>query len=358
MNTRIVPLTLICIAALASLATSTVAAELKSGVRGLATRAPKEMKLDGNLDKYQGAYCTPVGYFENDLKNRAGQFFYMWDDEAFYCGLRTYDQNVANPAGEGALFNGDAVEWYFDTRGGDQLRGKDWGPGAAHMYWTGFKGKDVQPRWAVRQGIEAKIEGKGVEVAARKTSFGAETEFKLPWSNFPDFKPAENAVIALDAELCYSDGASRVDRAFAYGSPLSVQQPASQAMVQLVARVEPAYLKQCGASMFPIRCDTEWTQPVRAMVTGLMAIPPDHSAAVGKVVFRVVDLEQKTLGEFEAKIETFQEKGHFQRAKATWPNDLAAPGQYQVLGIVYDKQGHELTRVAPRLVSDHLKRGY
>ncbi len=334
------------------------AAELKPGVRGLVTRAPKEMKFDGNLDKYKNAFCTPIGYFDDDLKNRAGQFFYMWDDEAFYCGLRTYDQKIANPAADTGLYNGDAVEWYFDTRSGDQLRGKDWGLGAAHMYWTGFKGTEISPRWSVRQGIAAKIEGQGVEVAARKTSFGAETEFKLPWVNFPDFKPAENELIALDAELCYGDGGSRVERAFAYGSPLSVQQPASQGKVQLVDHIDPADLKQCGAVMFPVRVDTEWTQPTRAMVTGWMAIPPDQADAVGKIVFRILDLDQKTLGEFEAKAETFQEEGHFRRAKAQWPNDLASPGQYHVLGLVYDKSGKELARVAPRLVSDHIKRGY
>ena len=50
---------------------------LQPGVRGLATRAPANMKIDGNLEEFRGAFCTPVGYFETDVKNRPAQFFYM-----------------------------------------------------------------------------------------------------------------------------------------------------------------------------------------------------------------------------------------------------------------------------------------
>jgi len=76
---------------------------LQPGVRGLATRAPANMKIDGELSEFRGAFCTPVGYFEGDVKNRAAQFFYMWDDEAFYAGLRTLDEKQANPAPDDRL---------------------------------------------------------------------------------------------------------------------------------------------------------------------------------------------------------------------------------------------------------------
>src|SRR5437868_4109813 len=62
---------------------------LAPGIRGVATRAPKNMKIDGDLSEFKGAFCTPLEYFNVDLKNRAAQFFYMWDDDAFYAGLRT-----------------------------------------------------------------------------------------------------------------------------------------------------------------------------------------------------------------------------------------------------------------------------
>ena len=334
------------------------AADLQSGVRGVATRAPEGMKIDGNLEEFKDAFGTPVGYFDPDLENRAGQFFYMWDDGAFYAALRTLDKKQADPAPDDRLWEGDAVEWYFDTRRNPDFRAMHWGPGAVHMYWTGYKGAEIKPRWCLRPDMLQVIPGTGVEVAARRTSDGAEVEFKLPWANFPDFKAERDAVIALDAELCYSDGGARVNRTFVYGSPLSVQQPASQAKVQLVQKLEAAHWKQCGAVMMPVRCDTPWTQKKPALVTGLMAIAPHHAAEVGKVLFRILDTDGKTLGDFEGKIETFGSEGKFARARAEWPTDLAVPGAHSLLGVVYDRQGQELTRVAPRMVSVQNTQGY
>jgi hypothetical protein len=334
------------------------AAELKPGVRGLATRAPAGIKIDGDLAEFKDAFCTPVGYFMPDVKNRAAQFFYMWDDEAFYCGLRTLDQKQANPAADNRLWEGDGVEWYFDTRRGAKFRDREWGPGAVHMYWTAYKNDKVQPRWCLRPDMLQAISGAGVEVAARKTSYGAETEFKLPWANFPDFKPALDEVMALDAELCYSDGKQRIERTFAYGSPLSVQQPASQATIQLVDRLEPTHWKEAGPVMFPIRCDTEWKQDTKPEVTGYMAIPPNVHEQISRVVFRLQDLRGQQIADYEAVIEPLEAEGGFYRAAAKWPSDLAPPGQYHLLGIVYGRDAKERTRVAPRMVSDHMQPGH
>jgi hypothetical protein len=76
--------------------------DLKAGVRGLATRAPADMKIDGDLSEFEGAFCTPVNYFfqaekQPLIKDRAAQFFYMWDDTAFYAGLRTLDTLCGEP---------------------------------------------------------------------------------------------------------------------------------------------------------------------------------------------------------------------------------------------------------------------
>jgi hypothetical protein len=332
--------------------------ELKPGVRGLATRAPAEMKIDGDLAEFTGAFCTPVNYFHPQAKERAAQFFYMWNDEAFYAALRTLDTKQANHAPDDRLWEGDGVEWYFDTRRDENFRGLDWGKGAVHMYWTGYKAAELKPRWCLRPGYLDAIVGEGVEVAARKTTYGAEVEFKLPWKNFPNFKPAKGEVIALDAELCYSDGGPRVDRIFAYGSPLCVQQPAAQGMVQLVEKLEPAHWRQCGAVLTPVRCDTPWNQKTKALVAGKLALPPDHADQVGKVVFRLSDLEGKNLGDFEGKTSVLHEEGKFQLSEATWPSDLAVPGLHTLMAIVYDKSGKELCRVAPRMVSAGWVQGY
>jgi len=332
--------------------------DLQPGVRGLATRAPKGMKIDGDLSEFKGAFCTPIEYFNEKPRERAAQFFYMWDDEAFYAALRTLDTKPANPAPDDRLWEGDAVEWYFDTRRGDEFRSQNWGPGAVHCYWTGLNGTNVQGRFCLRPGYLDAIKKIGVEVGARRTRTGMDVEFKLPWANFPNFKAERDAVIALDAELCYSDGASRIFRSFAYGSPLSVQQPASQAKIQLVERLEPAYWVACGPVMMPIRCDTAWGQNTKPQVTGYMAIPPDYADVIGKIIFHVSDLNGKSLGDFQGKLETFEKSGNFQRASAQWSSDLAVPGAHQLTGIVYDTAGNELTRVAPRMVSVNMSPGY
>ena len=349
--------------------------ELEAGVRGLATRAPANMKIDGDLSEFAAAFCTPVNYFQfqkpADLKERPAQFFYMWDDTAFYAGLRTLDTKQVNQSPDAQLWQGDAVEWYFDTRRDEHFRGIDWGKtgmppewksgkGAVHMYWTGYDKGEVKPRWCLRPGYLDAIPGTGIEVGARKTEYGAEVEFKLPWENFPNFKVAANAVIALDAELCYSDGGTRVDRIFAYGSPLCVQQPAGQAKIQLVEKLEPGHWQQCGAVLTPIRCDVRWSQPTtKAMVSGQIALPPDHADQIGKIVFRLVDLQGNPLGDFPAERKpAINAAGKFFLAEAQWPSDLAISGQHNLLAIVYDKGNQELCRVAPRLVSAGWVQGY
>lgn len=343
---------------------------LAPGVRGVATRAPAGMKIDGDLSEFQQAFGTPVEYFSNDLKNRAAQFFYMWDDEAFYAGLRTIDQKQANPAPDDRLWMGDAVEWYFDTRRGEQFRSIAWPKepaGAVHCYWTGYTKDQVAPRFCLRPDYLQQIPNVGVEVGARKIEYGggvsgAEIEFKLPWSNFPGFRGKPGEVIALDAEICYGDGAERVNRSFVYGGPLSVQQPANLAKVQLVDKLEPAHWKQCGPVMMPIRCDTDWNpRQVKAHAHALVALPPNFSDTVGKVVVRVLDLEGKTIGDFPAERDAprdFASTPNFGRLRASWPIDVAPPGQHEVLAIVYDKSGGELTRVSPRLVSVREQPGY
>jgi hypothetical protein len=335
--------------------------KLAPGVRGVATRDPQGMKIDGDLSEFKDAFATPVEYFHADLKNRAAQFFYMWDEEAFYAGLRTLDTKQHNQAPDDRLWEGDAVEWYFDARRGSEFRSQAWPTdpvGAVHCYWTGYKNGELTPRFCLRPGFLNQIPRIGVEVGARKTDVGTEVEFKLPWANFPNFKAAAGEVIAIDAELCYSDGGPRVYRSFVFGSPLSVQQPASLAQIQLVDKFEPSHWKQCGPVLMPMRCDTPWGQPTKAHASGWIALPVNHADMVGKVVFRLTDLHGEKLGEFEAKPVHFEKYGNFGKAVATWPVDLAAAGAHQVTAIVYDKSGDELTRVAPRLVSVNMSPGY
>jgi len=94
------------------------------------------------------------------------------------------------------------------------------------------------------------------------------------------------------------------------------------------------------------------------MVRGLMVVPPNQAGEVGQYVFRILDLGGKTLGDFPGRVETISSEGNFQRAVAHWPSDLAVPGAHHLLGIVLDKNGGELARTAPRMVSVSNSQGY
>ena len=89
-----------------------------------------------------------------------------------------------------------------------------------------------------------------------------------------------------------------------------------------------------------------------------MALPPNQSGDIGRVLFRLTDGRGSTVGEYAGKVEIFEPYGNFRRAVAEWPSDLSPPGTYSLIGIIYDRRGHELARVAPRKVSVGMKAGY
>ena len=327
---------------------------LAAGVRGLVTRTPGKIIIDGKLREWSEAFCTPVHYAHGRINDRAAQFFTMWDDDAFYIGLRALDTKQANPGQPASLWNGDSVEFYLDTRLGAGLRGKDWTDGAIHFYFTPFDGNLVRPRWVMRRGIAtSQVVLKGTEIAATATKEGYEVEFKIPWSNFPGFTPKLGALIAADAELCSGDGGGRTDRTFAYGSPLSVQQPASQAALQLVKSFDPDYLSAVGPATFPMWVDTPWVQPARAQALAVVAIPPAFVEIVGMVEVRLHDADGKVLKTLQARLEPFGPKDWgFLRAVAQWSIDDFAPGAYFASAKVSTRTGKTLTTVTPRMVSE------
>jgi hypothetical protein len=327
---------------------------LAPGVRGLVTLSPTKVIMDGRLREWSNAYCTPVQYNHRDVENRAAQFYYMWDDESLYIGLRCLDLRQADLAAQAQIYDGDAVELYVDARPGAELRSKDWTTGAIHLYFSAFEGEDVKPRWAMRQGIAtSKTVLQGVEIGATHDEVSYEVEFKIPWSNFPGFLPRLGAVLALDAELCSGDGGKRTDRSFAYGSPLSVQQPASLAKVELVRVFDPDYLPAVGPAAFPFWVETPWVQPERAQVQAVVAIPPAFAEIVGEVEIRIHDTEGKIVKTIPARIESFgpPNKG-FLRAGAFWSIDDYAPNTYFCTARVIARTEKPIVTVAPRMVQE------
>ncbi|MHC5536937.1 sugar-binding protein [Singulisphaera rosea] len=329
------------------------------GVRGLVTRTAGKVAIDGHLKEWDAAFCTPVNYAHPDLMNRAAQFFYMWDDEAFYIGLRCLDAKQANPAPLASTYDGDAVEFYLDTRAGDALKGKDWSKGAIHFFFSPFQGEALKPRWVIRGGIATSDTIlTGVEIAATNGPESYEVELKLPWSNFPEFTPKLGALMAIDAELCSGDGAKRTDRTFAYGSPLSVQQPASLGKVELVKSFDPDYFDTIGPAAFPFWVATPWVQSERGQVQAVMAIPPEFVQIAGDVEIRIHDTDGKIIKTLPATLEPFgPEKAGFERAVAHWPIDDFAPNTYFVTARVSSRTEKTLTTVAPRLVEEAIISG-
>src|ERR1700693_3842889 len=88
---------------------------------GLIPKAQKPIKMDGKLDNWDGAFVTPVHVGHPDFANRGGQVFFLWDDDNLYIGLRCLDQHPAHIGAKNQIWNGDAVEFYLDTRRGDRL---------------------------------------------------------------------------------------------------------------------------------------------------------------------------------------------------------------------------------------------
>jgi hypothetical protein len=330
---------------------------LAPGVRGLVTRAPAGgIKVDGKLAEWGHAFCSPVHYNHAKLDDRAAQFFYAWDDSAFYVGLRALDRHRADVMPMPSIQDGDAVEFYLDLRPAPALRGKEWAKGAIHFFFTAFEGERIGPRWVMRRGIatsETKLQGVEIAASLLPGEVGYEVEFKLPWANFPEFAPKVGAVFALDAELCSGDGARRTDRTFAYGSPLSVQQPASQGMVELVNAFEPEYLAQVGPSAFPFWVETPWAQPDRASVRATLGIPPAYADVVGDVEVRLHNTDGAIVRTHKAKVEPFGPPGlGFVRAVASWSIDDFAPNTYFATARVTSKAGKPMVTVAPRMVEE------
>ena len=320
-------------------------------LRGFVTRARGPVSIDGRLAEWSGAFCTPVHYSHGRLEDRAAQIIWMWDETNLYVGIRALDRHRGH--GGGPVWNGDAVEFYLDARPAGALRGKDWTTGSIHLFYTPFEGKAVKPHWEMRGAIATSGDvPKGFELAATEADWGYESEMAIPWANFPAFAPTVGSVLAVDVELCSGEGAGRTDRTFAYGSPLSVQQPASFGPVELVDSSDASNLPAgVAASTFPMWVETPWTQPERATNRAVVAISPAFAAEVGSVEVRLHDAEGRVVETLPAPVARFGPDGSgFARAVASWPIDRMAPWTYFATASIKSKSGKTLATVAPRMV--------
>src|SRR5437870_3336801 len=85
---------------------------------GVIPKAQHAIVMDGKLDSWEGAFVTPLNATHPDAFNRFTHIYYLWDANALYIGLRALDANPTHISPDSALYDGDAVEFYLDTRQG------------------------------------------------------------------------------------------------------------------------------------------------------------------------------------------------------------------------------------------------
>src|SRR5262249_33784307 len=306
---------------------------------GLIPKASKPIKMDGKLDDWDGAFVTPVHVGHPDFANRGGQFLYLWDEKNLYIGLRCLDQKPAHVGPDNQIWNGDAVEFYLDTRRGDKLGTAAFGPGTLHCFYTPFTESDVKPRLQVRDLPAFKdFILQGAEVAAVKTSSGYTAEFKLPWANFPNFTPKAGEVLGIDCELCSSDGGLRVDRTFVYSGPAAVGSPSAFGRVKLVDKLEADDLKPLGRALLPLSLIRSANY---AWQYGTVCVSPTIERSVGKLEGKLVDAGGKV-----CKTSTGSKKpegGGFTLWTGGWEMFDLPPGVYTLELVATDKAGGVIT---------------
>src|SRR6516165_774722 len=316
-------------------------------VVGLIPKAQKPVNLDGKLDEWDGAFVTPVLVGHPDFANRGGQFLYLWDDKNLYIGLRCLDQKPAHIGTDDQIWNGDAVEFYLDTRRGDKLGAAAFGPGTLHLFYTPFTKADMRPRLQVRPlPVFKNFKLQGAEVAAEKTPWGWTAEFKLPWANFPDFRAKSGELLGIDCELCSSDGGQRVDRTFVYSGPAAVGSPSAFGRVKLVNTIEADDLKPLGRAVLPLSLTKSANY---AWLYGTVCLSPSLEKDVAKIEGRIVDRDGRvrisTSGSRKSPDGT-----SFTLWTGSWELFDLPPGIYTFELAALDKNGRVITARKERLL--------
>ena len=307
----------------------------EKAIVGLIPKAQKPITLDGKLDEWQGAFVTPVHVGHPDFTNRGGQFLFLWDEQNLYIGLRCLDKTPAHIGSDNQIWNGDAVEFYLDTRSGPELGASQFGSGTLHMFWTPFTKTEVKPRMGVRDLPTFKgFKLKGAEVAGAKTAWGYTAEFKLPWANFPGFVAKTGEVIGIECELCSSDGGPRVDRTFVYASPAAVGSPSAFGRMRLVDKIEPDALEPYSRALLPMSVTKSANY---GWLYGTVCLSPTIEASVAKLEGKIVDHEGKIRKSTTGAKKTID--GGFSMWTGSWELFDLPPGIYSLELTALDKNG-------------------
>ncbi len=341
-----VPWRLHVLVALVSVLSAGAAPAQERPVVGLIPKAQGPVAMDGKLTGWGGAFVTPVHVGHPDFANRGGQFLFLWDEKNLYIGLRCLDRKPAHVGPDSRLWDGDAVEFYLDTRRGGKLGAAAFGPGTLHCFYTPFTKADVRPRLRVRDLPAFKgLRLRGAEVAAARTPWGYTAEFKLPWANFPGFMPQAGEVVGIECELCSGDGGPRVDRTFVYSGPAAVGSPAAFGRVRLVDRVEAGALRPLGRALLPLSLTRSANY---AWLYATVCVSPTIEGSVARLEGRLVDAGGKV-----RKTSTGSRKtgaGGFTLWTGSWELFDLPPGVYTLEVVATDRAGAVITSRAEKVL--------
>lgn len=327
------------LAVLAAMVWANVLPAQEKPIVGLIPKAQRPIEMDGKLDEWDGAFVTPVHVGHPEFANRGGQFLFLWDEQNLYIGLRCLDQKPADAGSDQQVWNGDAVEFYLDTRR-ENLGATAFGPGTLHMFWTPFTNSELKPRMQMRALPAFKdFHLQGAQVAGTKTAWGYTAEFKLPWANFPAFKPHAGEVIGIDCELCSGDGGPRVDRTFVYSSPLSVSTPSAFGRVRLVDKITPEDLKPLGRVLLPVALTKSGNYP---WLHGIVCISPTIEQAVARLEGKLIDQNGKARKTTTGARKPEHDPG-FVLWTGSWELFNVPAGNYRVQLTTFDKAGGVIT---------------
>jgi hypothetical protein len=313
---------------------------------GVIPRAQQQIKIDGSLAEWTGAFVTPLNATHPDLFNRAAQIYYLWDDQALYIGKRALDASPIHVAPDSQLYDGDAVEFYLDTREGAALGNPEFQPRTLHMFFTALTGRDFKPRYGVRSlPVFSGLKLQGVEMAAAKTSDGYTLEFKLPWSNFPGFTPRAETPLGIDVEVCSADDARRVFRTFAFSSPQSVQTPAAFGRMKLVDRLSPNTLVEYSRALMPVDAQLPGNY---GWVYVSASLSPTIARQVGKVAARLLDSQMKVRKTAQT-IQTKSVADHWTQVRSEIEVFDLAPGEYTLIVTAFSPAGTAIVERSMKL---------
>lgn len=266
-------------------------------VVGLISKARHSIIIDGKLDEWEGAFVTPLNSTHPDFANRATHIYYLWDEEALYIGVRALDTKPTHISDENALYDGDAIEFYLDARQGEDLGKPEWEKGTLHAFFTAITGKEIKPRFHVRDlPVFKGLVLQGVQLKAVSTADGYTMEFKLPWSNFPALHPKAGVPLGIDIEMGSADGGHRIHRTFAYSSPTSVGTPSTHGRVLLVDAVDPLKAKPYSRALFAFDAAIPGNY---GRINGIACLSPTIAGAVKKIEARLLNAKGEVVKEGE-----------------------------------------------------------